>query len=270
MIGVKELKFNKYTTIGFILSTSIIVLLILGITFGWFIGKSNDALANFNEIKTVTSGYGGRFTTEDDYIGHNDIYENANVSTKKTVKPGDVTFFTFIMEMPKKDKNNNTINYDGKIFDVVFVLNAEAVSNEKYNGESTGDFESFLSNVTIPADTATMSISQKRYDSTEANFYYTDITSYNRYTSSNTNTIRNLVVSSFYTNNAVKATIRLTLPTGMSYPISYSDTSNSVDDGNIYFMVYVPILYKDTNSLQNNEMNSYVKISSLIYEEVSN
>ena len=227
--------------------------------FGWYTGKSNDAVANSNEIKTITTGYGGRFTTENDYQVHNDIYESADVVTKKQVKPGDVTFFTFIMEFDQTDG----ASLQGATYDVDLVINAGYVSNDIYHGVETGDYLSFLSNVTIPVNTATMAIAKRSYDTSANSYKYQQTTDYDRYSSSNTNTITNLAVTSFYENNIVSAVIRITFPTGMSYPSSTDDSSQ--DDGKIYFMIYLPIWYKDTNTLQNNEMNSYIKVGSIIY-----
>ena len=232
--------------------------------FGWYTGKSNDATANSNEIKTVTTGYGGRFTTEADYIGHNDLYENASVATKKTVKPGDVTFFTFIMEF----ETSEGTSLQGATYDVDIVLNAGFNSDENYHGIDTGDYLSFLSNVTIPANTTTMAIAQKTYDNQESSFKYTEVTSYDRYSETNQNTITNLIVPSLYENNTVSCTLRITFPTGMSYPTSTDE--NGSNDNKIYFMVYLPIFYKDTNTLQNNEMNSYFKVGAIVYKKVGN
>ena len=242
---------------------SIIALfLICNQVFGWYIGKSNDAIANSNEIKTITTGYGGRFTTEADYTTHSDVYENATVVTKKTVKPGDVTYFTFIMEFEAA----NASSIQGKSYDVDLVINAGYLSNGIYHGVSTGDYLSFLSNVTIPLNTATMAIARRSYDSSEATYKYTEYYSYDKYSSSNTNTITNLAVTSFYQNSEVGCVIRITLPTGMTFPTSLDEESH--DDGKIYLMVYLPIWYKDTNDLQNNEMNSYFQVGSIIYTKV--
>ena len=53
----------------------------------------------------------------------------------------------------------------------------------------------------------------------------------------------------------------------MSFPTSTDESGNN--DNKIYFMVYLPIWYKDTNTLQNNEMNSYIKVGSIIYTKVN-
>ena len=230
--------------------------------FGWYTGKSNDATANSNEIKTITTGYGGRFTTENDYQVHSDIYESADVVTKKQVKPGDVTFFTFIMEFETSEGES----LQGATYDVDLVVNAGYVSNNVYHGVGTGEYLSFLSNVTIPENTATLAIAQKSYDSTEGSYKYSEVTSYGVYSQSNLNTITNLEVESFYENDTVSCVIRITFPQQMSFPVSFDQ--NGQEDGKIYFMVYLPIWYKDTYSLQNNEMNSYFQVGSIVYTEV--
>ena len=67
--------------------------------------------------------------------------------------------------------------------------------------------------------------------------FYQKTTDYARYTSTNTNTITNLAVTSFYENSTVSAVIRITFPTGMSYPTSTDESGNN--DNKIYFMVYL-------------------------------
>ena len=239
--------------------TSIIIFLIIGNVFGWYIGSSNDARASSNEIKTVTTGYGGRFTTSEDYIAHNDVYQaDENVTTQTVVKPGDVVFFTFIMEF---DKETYQISIQGGTVDIDIVLIAGANSTDSYRGVTTGDFYSFLYNTGIPQNTATCAIAQKSYDSTRDSF---------KYTKSSEPSVTNTAVTRFSSTNTssgeVGCRFSITLPSGMSFPTSYSDTGNTVDDGNYYLMIYLPIFYQDTNTLQNNEMNSYVKFSTVIYE----
>ena len=259
---------NKYIKnlirIAYVFVACIAMFLIGNRVFGWYTGTSNDATANSTEIKTVTTGYGGRFTTEGDYIGHSDMYENATVVTKKTVKPGDVVFFTFIMEF------DSTIGstLSGASYDIDIVLNAGFNSNDDYHGVTTGDYLSFLENVTIPANSLTMAIAKRSYDSSKSSFLYHEETSYDRYSQSNQNTITNLAVTSFYQNNTVGCKLRVTFPNSMSYPTSTDEAG--VNDNKIYFMLYLPILYKDTNLLQNNEKNSYFKVGAIIYNRVGN
>ena len=248
--------------IAYALVSVIALFLISNQVFGWYTGKSNDAIANSNEIKTITTGYGGRFTTEADYNIHSDVYENATVTTKKTVKPGDVTFFTFIMEFEATEASN----LQDASYDVNLVINAGYLYDSVYHGVTTGEYLDFLSNVTIPANTATMAIAKRSFDTDQNSYKYTEETSYDRYTTSNTNTIRNLAVPSFYENSTVECVIRITFPTGMVFPTSLDDSSQN--DGKIYFMVYLPIWYKDTNALQNSEMNSYFQVGSIIYTKV--
>lgn len=257
---MNKLYMKNLIRIAYALVFVVTAFLLANQVFGWYTGKSNDATANSNEIKTITTGYGGRFTDEADYTGHTDVYENANnIVTQKQVKPGDVSFFTFIMEF---DSSLGT-SLPGSSYDVDLVINAGYVSNSVYHGVETGDYLSFLSNVTIPANTATMAIAKRSYDTEENCYKYQGITSYERYSSTNTNTITNLVVPSFYEDNEVSCVITITFPTGMSYPTSLDNLNQ--DDGKLYFMVYLPIWYKDTNTLQNNEMNSYIKVGSIIY-----
>lgn len=255
---------KKYISkIAYLLLFVVTAFLIGNQAFGWYTGKSNDATANSNEIKTITTGYGGRFTEEVEYTDHTDVYENASVVTQKQVKPGDVSFFTFIMEFDAQDSTS----LQGATYDVDLVINAGYVSNDIYHGVETGDYLSFLSNVTIPLNTVNMAIARRNYDTTAGAFKYVSTANYDRYSSTNTNTITNLAVTSFYENSTVSAVIRITFPEGMVYPTSTDETG--ANDNKIYFMVYLPIWYKDTNELQNNEMNSYIKVGSIIYTKVA-
>lgn len=258
-----KIKTKNILFISYIFLTSIIIFLVIGNVFGWYIGLSNDAKAESNEIKTVTTGYGGRFTTGEDYIAHNDVYQaDDSVTTTAVVKPGDVVFFTFIMEF---DRTTYQSSIQGSTIDVDIVLIAGANQTNEYRGITTGDFYSFLHNTGIPQNTATCAIAQKLYDSSRDSF---------KYTKTSEPTVTNTSVSNFSsTNNSsgiIGCQFSVTFPSGMVFPTSYSDAANSVDDGNYYFMIYLPIFYQDTNELQNNEMNSYVKISTVIYKLSTN
>lgn len=252
-------KLKTTMTILYILVASIATLLLSNVIFGWYIGNSNDAIANSNEIKTVTSGYGGRFTTETDYNAHSSIvYEDdKSVITKAYVKPGDVLFFTFIMEFDSEDGES----LKDSTYSINIVLNAGATSTDSYYGVTTGEFNSFLYYTCIPANTVTMSIAKKEEYETEAHE-----TSY-KYTVTSSPTLQSSTGVSHFSTTAttsgeVGCSFNVTFPTSMTYPDPVS-----VDD-KIYIMLYLPIFYQDTNSLQNNEMNCYLKFASVIYEKV--
>ena len=153
-------------TTVYILVASIAILLLSNVIFGWYVGSSNDAIANSNEIKTVTSGYGGRFTTEAEYNTHSStVYQDdESVITKAYVKPGDVLFFTFIMEFDSSDGES----LKGSTYSVNIVLNAGASSTDSYYGVTTGAFNSFLYNTCIPANTVKMSIAKKEEEQLRA------------------------------------------------------------------------------------------------------
>ena len=233
------------------LVASMVIFLILNNVFAWYTGISNDAIANSNEIKTVTTGYGGRFTTETDYTAHTETVhqEDDTVVTKTDVKPGDVLFFTFIMEF----------DYDqgdalkGATYQIQIVLNAGYESQTDYRGVATGDFYSYLYNISIPTNSCTMAIAKKEAENTS--YKYTVVSS---------PTISSTGVAHFSstTNSSgeIACNFNVTFPNAMSYPT----------DEKIYFMLYLPIFYRDTDELQNNEMNSYLKFASVVYKEVEN
>lgn len=245
-------KIKRIIAFSYILVASISILLLSNVIFGWYIGSSNDAIADSNEIKTVTSGYGGRFTTETDYNAHSStVYQDdENVITKATVKPGDVLFFTFIMEFDSSD--GDTIK--GATYSIDIVLNAGSVSTDSYYGVDTGKFNSFLYNTTIPSNAVKMSIAKK--EAYDTSYKYT-VTSSPALASS---TGVAHLSSTTSVGGEVNCNFNVTFPASMTYP-------TSVDD-KIYIMLYLPIFYQDTNELQNSEMNSYLKFASVIYEKV--
>ena len=243
---------RKLITIAYVLVASIALLLLSNVIFGWYVGSSNDAIADSNEIKTVTSGYGGRFTTETDYNAHSSsVYQDdENVITKAYVKPGDVLFFTFIMEFEQSEGED----LKGSTYSINIVLNAGYESNDFYYGVKTGDFNSFLYNTCIPNNTVTMSIARK--EAYELSYRYVVDSSPSL---SNSTGVEH-ISSTTTTDGEISCNFNVTFPSTMTYP-------TSVDD-KIYIMLYLPIFYKDTNALQNNEMNCYLKFSSVIYEKV--
>lgn len=244
-------KIKRIMTISYILVASISILLLSNVIFGWYIGSSNDATANSNEIKTVTSGYGGRFTTETDYNAHSStVYQDdEDVITKATVKPGDVLFFTFIMEFDSADGDS----LKGATYSVNIVLNAGSVSTDSYYGVDTGKYNSFLYNTCIPTNSVTMSIAKKEAYSTS--YKYTVTSSPALSSSTGVQHLSSTATST----GQVACNFNVTFPNAMTYP-------TSVDD-KIYIMLYLPIFYQDTNELQNSEMNSYLKFASVIYEK---
>ena len=243
---------RKLMTISYILVASIAILLLSNAIFGWYIGKSNDAIANTNEIKTVTSGYGGRFTTEADYNAHSStVYQDdEDVITQAYVKPGDVLFFTFIMEFDTSLGND----LKGATYEINIVLNAGYTSNDKYYGVTTGEFNSFLYDTSIPDNSITMAIAKK--ETHESSYKYSVTSSPELEDSDGVSHLSSSATSS----GEISCVFNVTFPNQMTYP-------ESVDD-KIYIMLYLPIFYKDTEELQNNEMNCYLKFANVIYEKV--
>ena len=75
------------------------------------------------------------------------------------------------------------------------------------------------------------------------------------YNATTSPTVTNSSVPSFYQNNTMGANFNCSLP-------GVNNLSYNQIDGDTYILLLVPIWYKDTGTIQNQEMDSRLQISS--------
>lgn len=226
------------------------------LTYSWYISTSNDANADTDEIKTLAQGYGGHFSEEDDY-NHNStgVYESGGgIATKALVKPGDVIYYAFLFDVTKEDglKENYTLD---------LVLNAGSLNEGTYHNVTYGNYNNLLSHIGIEANTCRLYQLERVKDEEDEYEYVTYGNSY--FDSTTPKKFTNTEVKSFYNNGNLNASMTLKMPTGLSYPADSED-----DEGKRYFMIYIPIWYMDTETLQNSELECYIRVSSTIITEI--
>ncbi len=243
------MKFNRNRVILAVFAALLmgIVITTIVVTYSWYVSSSNDASAKTDEIKTLAQGYGGHFSSEEEYTNFTGIYEHSETAvTEAYVKPGDVIYYAFMFDIEVSEglKTNYSLE---------LVLNAGGEIGT-YHGTQYGDFNSLLKNLIIEENTCHLYQLEKNHDDALNDDEYTTFDDSDYYESPDfTNT-----ESSFYENNVAGATINLKMPTINSYP----------EEEKAYFMIFIPIWYKDTNKLQNNELACSVRLSSTIITEI--
>ena len=247
---------------------TVIALMLIPKTRGWFM--QNDHISNNSElIYAINQGYG------DDLISLNNmsrIYQTSDETvTEVMFVPGDQIYYTFVFRIKLEDyvvaKNR---------YNVSLVIRAEASENAV--ADVSGDYLSFLHNCTIRQNSLLFSVLYRGVETIDGNdSVYYDYIKYNNeggnYTidpdgeivTFNSTTIGaetlNSSVPSFCPNETVEsigADFSIQIPI---LPISQDIIYEEDDESYLFFMLFVPILYIDTDEVQNIEMDSTLTIN---------
>ena len=242
----------KYTTrIFYAVATFLLIGITISFIYGWYTSTSNDATFDSTEFKTVSQGYAGHFSTEEEYAHLiSNIYENDDTMiTQTTVAPGTIVYYAVMFDV--SDYASIEAKYQ---IDNLLVYGSNSTVN--YHGKTVGDYYSFMYNTGVEANSCHLFLMKKINDSTSGVGYTRVGTDY--YTVNSTLVSR---LSDSKTSPAnVSFSLQITMPT-----ISQSAIEANYDGSdNVYFMLYIPICYQDIEENQNEEMDSYIKIASTV------
>lgn len=241
-------KKRMFLLFGAVLLLGIVVTTIV-ITYSWYVSSSNDAVAETDEMKTLAQGYGGHFSSEEEYTNFTGIYEHSETAvTKAYVKPGDVIYYSFLFDV-------DTTAGLKSAYKLELVLNAGS-NTGTYHGVQYGNYNSLLSNLIIEENTCHLYQLEKTHDDQQNDDQYTTFNGSDYY---DVDTDFTNTESTFYENNVAGASIDLQMPEITEYP----------DSEKSYFMIIIPIWYQDTGELQNNELECFVRLSSTIITEIT-
>ena len=248
---------------------SIIVLMLIPKTRGWFM--QNDHISNNSElIYAINQGYG------DDLVSLNNfsrIYQTSDETvTNIMFVPGDQVYYTFVFRIKAEDYINTKTHYN-----VNLVIRAEDA--ETHEEGVTGDYLSFLHDCTIRENSLMFSVLYRGVDIIDGNesVYYDyirydyqggtytidpdgDVVTFNSETT-NARALNTEVASLCpnKTEQSISAEFNIEipiLPTNQS--LIYEDENG---DEYLFFMLFIPILYKDTHINQNPQMDSTLTIN---------
>ena len=262
-----------------ILSVLLVAILLTGPekAFGW-LQSNRHVTGSSNEIYAVNQGFANNiaeFATNSDEefnAAVSNIFQSSSSSHVETVIPGDEIFYSFYARIRNEDLVNG-------VFEYLVELNITGEAREDAP-EGTGDYLSFLQNCRIEANRARFIVLRKTGEAFTHIKYYSDASeggtlkqrgeeilddgdisfSYFDYNGGTSPSFSNSYVESFCpdgTDESIGATLTVTIPDLAGIvPIVQEEGEDYV-----YIMIFVPIWYVDTETNQNHEMNSVLKIN---------
>lgn len=211
--------------------------LLVYVIYSWYVESTLNT--DSNNFYAVREGYEEHFESYDTIYNQTlPSYSNSSVTDSYTMVPGDVVYFSYILDVRAEEVSSSSTIYK--------VEHTGSVSKGSNATSSNGDYASFLGNCCIEANSIRVAIMDKEDDGIN-------------YTYSSEVTVTNTADISLYS-DGIDISYTITIPRTTT-EVMYED-SDSVD--HICFMVYVPIWYQDTEVNQNAEMSSTLSITKTI------
>ena len=130
----------------------------------------------------------------------------------------------------------------------------DSILTINYHGKTVGDYLSFLYNTGVEANSCHLFL-MKRINDQVNGYGYSQVGDLYELTS----TIVPRLSDSKTSAANVEFKLQIDMPT-----IDYTGYTNVDNDNKVYFMLYIPIWYQDTDVNQNEEMDSFLKIVSTV------
>ena len=250
-----------------ILIITLLVLYISPNSRAWFFKSDTDTITSA-EIMSINHGYGNNvssFMNDENFDPEMLalLLQENEEELEEVFMPGDIVYYSFIIRLNYNEDLNASTTSSLNI-DLVLLSGKRDTWAE---GKTTGEYETFLSNLTIEENSIKLGLLEVTVENDE--IVYDDngdpIYSIKSHTVNNEDEyfydMDNTEVSSFYTNNQVSADFDITLDSTTS-----QDYSHYTIDGSEYtfILLLVPIWYKDTKVNQNIEMDSRLNIVTCV------